>query len=563
MEQGRIKRQCTFLIGRVKFYDFERGFGFIETNGFGINTVATINNSTPVELFFCYRDLGSQGEIVQEGDWVSFLYKKADEKKRDYAKSVRLLRYKESEYPLVLQYRGEYSNIVLSDNRGSVNVIISFLSGLVLRRPHQSVTVMNMLLDSYSNSTNITHEILYEDPLLRLVFEYDENALTRDQRVLYYSLLSDISAILVEMVSTDNTNIDYWSPILDRCISVMDNNGIECLRDLFCVNVYDAHYGKNGPKSYSVASVFNNLSKGACEKLFGSDNYDYPIIRTLVYERLGNSALLRHKSVIEYWNQEILNLEPISYPPYYDTIRSYKPRIKIPREIADYIASSSLSNDYLLLWAFVETANPDCFNHIKDKGVIKNWLPKLSDNYVYQFISYNAIIPKEIITDFCTTLGASRLVKILPQFGDSFWDIIPDAIKVYVNANLALLKEEQTTESSDWYGGYFTWGEGMKHQKYDIYTYNLKSFTVSVFAVPERSNFSFLTYLKRQREALTTSIRNCIEQKASKATFLLQADREEIVVCLSTTDSAKEDGVLLFRQPLQAKLLISTETIQD
>lgn len=84
------------LIGVVRFYDSNKGFGFIETNGLGIDDAFSCNTSNSVELFFSYRDLSSDVQI-RDGIWVSFLYKKEVGKKRDHALLVKPLLYTREE----------------------------------------------------------------------------------------------------------------------------------------------------------------------------------------------------------------------------------------------------------------------------------------------------------------------------------------------------------------------------------------------------------------------------------------------------------------------------------
>ena len=92
MEQANINDKR--LLGIVRFYNSVRGFGFIDTNGYGIDNPKSEKKTTNKELFFSHKDIVSADSLYYfEGELVTFSYKKSTEQKRDYAKRVRLFQY--------------------------------------------------------------------------------------------------------------------------------------------------------------------------------------------------------------------------------------------------------------------------------------------------------------------------------------------------------------------------------------------------------------------------------------------------------------------------------------
>ena len=110
MEQANINDKR--LLGIVRFYNSVRGFGFIDTNGYGIDNPKSEKKTTNKELFFSHKDIVSADSLYYfEGELVTFSYKKSTEQKRDYAKRVRLFQYSKEEFLLAMEYLGNYSTI--------------------------------------------------------------------------------------------------------------------------------------------------------------------------------------------------------------------------------------------------------------------------------------------------------------------------------------------------------------------------------------------------------------------------------------------------------------------
>ena len=125
------------LLGIVRFFDPVKGFGFIDTNGYGIDPPSSQSASEHIELFFSYRDVGYSS--VMAGQWVSFVYIKNEGHKRDRARSIKDVTYSEDDFILALQYKGPYSSIPSPVRRNEIivkNVVDSFTDVLFFTWSH-------------------------------------------------------------------------------------------------------------------------------------------------------------------------------------------------------------------------------------------------------------------------------------------------------------------------------------------------------------------------------------------------------------------------------------------
>ena len=151
MEQQR-------LIGVITFIDYDKGFGFLSTNGYGIDI---IDLNDKIQLYFKISSLENP-EYIFEGDWVTFnLQKNNDSKhKRDSAINIRLINFNKADYQLSLQYRGIYANIFvrlassMQDESFNSNVTLSITNLFIEHSKYQ--IVVNTLADFYQGSDDDT-----------------------------------------------------------------------------------------------------------------------------------------------------------------------------------------------------------------------------------------------------------------------------------------------------------------------------------------------------------------------------------------------------------------------
>lgn len=544
------------LLGVIRFFDQAKGFGFIDTNGYGIYDNVSGGDPQFVELFFCQKNTK---QVLSEGMWVTFVFKKSNHGKRDIADSVKRLRCTEEELVLALQYNTVYSDMCIENSRTTVKVIANALSYLLYYNANQSYRVRlvyNTLLEAYKNGYIGIPELAEYDSLIDLAISPETLIPTQEGLESHDVLLPDLSVFLLEQAFFDNE--DYWRKRFEVCLLHLNPEGLKQLLELICSQYYNALNEKT-PFIYDIDDYLSKLPADHARKLCDSGTIT-PETRILIYRILSDESVLLHESMITYWNKRSLTDED---PFYYIKHRSlYSETIRLPHCIGGYIATSSLSSDYLLLISFIETGDLECFNHIKDFSIIYSWLPNLSDNTVHSFLSHFKIIPQSILTDFFLLIGSNRIARIASSYGDLFVKTVPECIKVDLRVVISQKSEEQVTEDSDWYGGHFTWGEGVKHRKCDLNTYLVKHFIASVYCEAKRSELT--TYFRyKYKKTLEDQIIKCVEKKRSSSVFSCSIKGEDLLVCISVQDFDSAISVLIFEQQLKAKFLLSTKVIYE
>lgn len=131
------------LIGIVKFFDSDKGFGFIITNNAGINT----NETGLVDYYVNSRDC--KHYTPNEGDWVTF------KPKNSKAVNVRKMKYDKSTLFLAMKYRGKYAKIEGKDNHSERTYNQSVLSHIVKyydkNKSFEIIEVLCDLLSTFSD----------------------------------------------------------------------------------------------------------------------------------------------------------------------------------------------------------------------------------------------------------------------------------------------------------------------------------------------------------------------------------------------------------------------------
>lgn len=149
MENDSNRPHENRLLGVVRFYDEDRGFGFIDTNGYGIDSLGQENYSESVELFFGERDFRG---FVCANEWVTFVYKKANGKKRDYAKYIRPMRNTIEDLQLALNYHGPYGKMSVGESRADINVLASVLSRSLIKKGNTFQLTYDVLIEAYKKA---------------------------------------------------------------------------------------------------------------------------------------------------------------------------------------------------------------------------------------------------------------------------------------------------------------------------------------------------------------------------------------------------------------------------
>ena len=383
------------LLGIVRFYDAEKGFGFIDTNGYGIDAPDSETKSEHIELFFSYRDLPRSTDIAS-GKWVSFVYEKGDGNKRDYARKIMFVDYSKEEFDLALNYVDAYSRLIVIETQyntwnhrsqkrmKSIKILSSFILGS-LKDKRNRQHVLDSLLTAYATKSLNVPELLLDlyyqpnhDNVLNIFLIPSGEGLYVKDRIILDSLLGEFSVLLFHQIHDSCSAIAVY---LSNFIKHLGKKGIEILRPEL-LSCFDGTSGANRTREQvSLTSFLYQMPVDSFRVLFGSHDISLsPFLRNLVYQKLNDASFLLNDSMIEYWNSLASeNKYPFTF--------QYQTGASIPEEVGLFISRSDKSNDLLRLWGFVSSSVSECFTTIKDRSVC--YSPILLQNlyFIQKFFS--------------------------------------------------------------------------------------------------------------------------------------------------------------------------------
>ena len=509
------------LLGIVRFYDQDRGFGFIDTNGYGIDKPDSVNKVVDKELFFCYRDIKSDLPFLfYEGVWVTFVYKKSYEQKRDFAKQVKLLRHNRNEFSLALQYQGIYASILGHD-------VIKSIAEELLEENRETTFVLGSLFQLYENRVrdngfdSFVLQYFGQGVVFDLLFDEATIEVISPDISVYGSIIFHLSVAF----------FDINNPTLfSRCIPRLTAEGTVDIRDYICSRFSTHDFSKSFLRKIPIDVI--------C-LLFQSDSSSYPAeISMIVYERCKDSSFLLHDSLIEYWNEHGLSLVS-----------------GIPGSVADYIATSPLSSEKLLLETFLKTSNQKCLIRVKDLSIFYTWLPyqkNLIYDYIHQVCSNNvqSHLSEQLLEQSLRVIGLDNIERYVSV---SKANCLPKALMINLFVSVTIRSEIQKDEVHT-YGGHWTWDEGMKGEESEILTYLHKEYDAEVFI--EASKHSFvLPYLQDFKEGLRSHLDNGVVESIFAFSFQYRCD---YLVSITLQDSSQNNYVRLFAiNGLHEKILLT------
>lgn len=119
--------------------------------------------------------------------------------------------------------------------------------------------------------------------------------------------------------------------------------------------------------------------------------------------------------------------------------------------------------------------------------------------------------------------------------------------------NVITLSEKEEQESSRLYGGYWTWGEGMRHQLYDVTTYQIKQYTAIVYC--DSNHYHILYNINNTKSVLLEMIKGCIQHQKSSGIFVHRFNDKDYFITLDL----KSDSELRVSPEQFIKLFTATE----
>ena len=367
------------LIGVITYIDYDKGFGFLSTNGYGIDK-DDLNDK--IQLYFKISSLENP-EYIFEGDWVTFIFKKnySSKHKRDNAISIRLINFDNADYLLSLQYRGLYANIFvrLASSMQSFNSNVSLsITNLFIEHSKYQI-VVNTLTNFYQVSDDETRSDII-------------NALSNSAKIQKLLLDSEWGSDLIENINRNTILIDMALCYINKYDAINFSKFVyafnyDCIRQLAMPCITMLSEGNN-----NVNMFFSNLGNDVIEKLFKSDGFNLsPEFRDIVFRKLNDVSVILDDSVIRKWNTLSENDEENLH-----RLWSSSPYNKYLSQIAKYISNSQIASDYLKFTTFVEAKNTDCLLNIQDKdyNFCLDWIARQSDRFISEYFGLSQHIPQ-------------------------------------------------------------------------------------------------------------------------------------------------------------------------
>lgn len=549
------------LIGVVRFYDSNKGFGFIETNGLGIDDAFSCNTSNSVELFFSYRDLSSDVQI-RDGIWVSFLYKKEVGKKRDHALLVKPLLYTREENVYVQRYLGAYAKIFYTADV-KLDVLLDFVTHVIHHAENGRQFAFDMLMEAFSNDkSDIINRLIYLDYVLDIIVHPGDNNIIVKEEDIYYSFLTQLSIGLFDRCLESFRG----SPSGNKSLSLF----ISCSKSLKEEGLsFLCNYIVQAIESISDYQLFYNpilhfletqLPIHSFSLLF--ENYQGempPSLRILVFKRLGKESVLLHDSILDYFNWI---LSPGSASILYSLFGSRShPRYsdEFPIKLEEFIYLSPSSNDYLLLYTFVMTSNSSVFERIKDKSICYTWLPNQDNEFIQKFMRIAQYVSDDILVKTVDTIGVTRLADIARLNGSDYINNLPSSKVINIFAKINTVDETEFSNIVS-YGGYWTWGEGMKNERYKTEHYLIKKYGYKVFVDSLYYDYLFNNIPNLLKATISERIQYCLREKLTWDVFPSSICGKDFLFNLTISESVGDDYRPLYYESEQSvKIYVGTD----
>ena len=512
MEQKR-------LLGIVRFYNPEKGFGFIDTNGYGIDKPEIESKSTHIELYFGLQDM-ARGSIIMEGEWVSFVYEKAEDKKRDRARDVKEISFSEDDIELALHYVGQYSIIPSWKGRNR------------------------------NSARHVIWEIARGDApsfkkFLAVFRHLAVRGFSEDYQIALGGVLGELT---VRSLHSNNTVTSLTISSLEDIINYLGTFGRKVFKDQL-LSFYDETLRKNlEDERETLLNVFRDLPIDSLDALFDkNDSGLSPELRILIYRRKNDPLILLEDSMIDYWNALALQYEnPFTFLSMLNT--------PLPKEIGYYIAESEKASDYLKLWGFIKSAIPECFYRIEDRSVCYSYLQNIHWAYLLQFLQHAEIIPDDFLRKTMSIAGWKRITNLTSFSKDDRERCLMGSSLIRFIAIASISYENESSEIVTC-GGHFTWDEGWDphyvQNYYQIIGYN------STIYVDNHSYPICRGFRNDLRERIKQELSSCLEEKTTSVLFAHSVRGKEFLFYLSIKGTSDAEYTLFYSNlSFETKILV-------
>ena len=508
------KKVYPRVIGRIRYLYPEKKYGVVDTNMFGIDSPGLFEEH-PLQFYY---DLDG---VLTAGMWVTCSVvnnlekivedEREKEIEKEFARDVLPFNVEE-DFSLAMQYRGMFSTISVPKTAFELvsrelyfkeNLYCSYLFDvknqildIVMKNERGLQVIFDYMIENI-NATSISPQereellsLFHKEEIIDVLCNPNGHGLIVSNGNKCPMVVAIMAGFIMDEYLSSKSKEKVNERIVLRefnlCVSKLS---AESRMYLVC------HIVKRMEEKYNVVKSFlDRIDKTVMSDLFrGAEKELSPELRAYLRgRRIYGDSIFYNEKMIEFWNKVIVSSLSDDYcyrePALLDKFYS--------KEVGAYVASSEQASDDLRFVMFCKSGSIKCLATLPDAYFMIS-AGKHSDYILRQFISRIWDVPKNISDDVFRAFGAKRILpisqNILPfrflsqqnqceGIGCSYnpldvFDILPKDMALTISVNISIIAESKRTEVTGPYGGYWTWGEGMKHEKYDTDTYLDRTFS--------------------------------------------------------------------------------------
>ena len=386
------KKQEQRLIGIIKFYDDDKGFGYLVTNNKGINNTRGIESE--IKEIFVHSSGIVRGYTPYDGQWVTFT-KGKDRRGGLAAKNLSKLEFDKESIMQALKYRGSYAKISGRDSKREHNYqenIITHVFNASKRATGNSDTFKDALFAFIENTKEEIRESVVEQLYLDEATGKIIDSIIADsieESSIAYNCLKAYSTKqlfvrdntdwdkIAELFNADTDISEYYPSIKEN----IDKNSIFRENDIL---QFYATIGINGIKKlYSIDELsslsgdvvillYNALENDFCD-LYSDANNISDIIKVLLFLNNENEEYIED---IEDWT-----------------------------EVIQFLRDKELIDDFIVRYTNSSLMEDDSILNIIGMETISNAILLQEEGEQTQLIEYI----DDVATDFCMELVETHL----------------------------------------------------------------------------------------------------------------------------------------------------------
>lgn len=355
-------------LGYVNFFKDEEGYGFIVTNGRGIDGDGKTTRLR--EVFFHISDYAGEAPLLV-GDCVTFDLAKKEKLK---AHNINKLKTSPEDYTIGKLYTATYSHIIgtvkreyitkdfqkdihdlfLSSEEGKTIVLKDIVAGMREDEANASTAIASAV-----KRDKRIKDLMKEAPIL-LTSEEDLDALASIYKARLLESLRQFDAEgfeeSVALVGVEQSKINFWSFANENILK----EGKRC------------------------SQFLDRISNELLTKFVSLDDFrPNASLRWYLSQRYSSLKWIKHACVVSEWNSKISD-STFSLTRLMKDISSLGEGAN--KEFAEYIAQSPISNDALKWNITLITGNLTCYEKIKDKKAQVQTLKTYSPSIIKGFL---------------------------------------------------------------------------------------------------------------------------------------------------------------------------------